>query len=204
VKCPLVEQPPVSAGRRDDRACEAEEYSFYLLRDGDCPDARPAQLNPRFTHAIWKPRGLEIVPPGTGLLSLGGWWLLHLVHVFRCRDYGVLVIFDGRVLVHRSCVLPKWFRFPFMQLDDLQIASTWTDEGYRGQGIATWAISTILAHYRRPGRSFWYLVRSSNAASIRVVEKAGFRVAGKGSRTRRWGCRLLGCFQMNDPVAVEK
>ena len=47
---------------------------------------------------------------------------------------------------------------------------------------------------KKSGRTFWYVVDEDNASSIRVAEKAGFRLVGSGLRTKRLGLRVLGRF----------
>jgi len=40
---------------------------------------------------------------------------------------------------------------------------------------------------RTRGRGFWYIVADNNLPSIRVVEKAGFKLVGVGEWRRSWG-----------------
>ncbi len=81
------------------------------------------------------------MPAGVRGVSFYVWRAFHAAHVFANRDYALLVIYDGDRLVHRSCVFPRYPRFPFMRDDDLQIGDIWTDPDYRGQGLATRAIA---------------------------------------------------------------
>jgi RimJ/RimL family protein N-acetyltransferase len=124
------------------------------------------------------------------------WSLFHGLGVFRTRDYALLLIHrDGR-LVHRTCLLPAHFRFPFMAPGDLQAAGIWTDPGQRGQGLATLAMAHLLAHLGGPARTLWYLTRLDNLESIHLAEKCGYLLAGRVVRQPRWGSRLLATFRL--------
>jgi RimJ/RimL family protein N-acetyltransferase len=81
-----------------------------------------------------------------------------------------------------------------MGKNDLQVGDTWTRPGYRGQGLATFAIHKIVEKLRRADRAFWYVVQEDNTSSIRVVEKAGFKLIGKGVKTKRMGLSLFGSY----------
>ena len=105
-------------------------------------------------------------------------------------------------MIHRSGIFPGYFRFPFMAADDLQIGDTWTQPEYRGQGLATFAIQKIAEAFRKPGRTFWYVVEQENRASIRAVEKAGFEMLGEGNRTKRFGIRALGAYIIQQPTIL--
>jgi len=80
----------------------------------------------------------------------------------------------------------------------LQIGDTWTMPEYRGKGLATFAIRKILEKFQKSGRCFWYVVEENNLPSIRVIEKSGFLLKGKGIRTKRLGISLLGRFEMTE------
>jgi RimJ/RimL family protein N-acetyltransferase len=101
---------------------------------------------------------------------------------------------DGRV-VHRSTLFPPFFRFPFMQRHDLQIGDTWTDPSERGRGLAGVAVRIARATVPTDGR-VWYIVDEKNTASIRVIEKAGFELLGRGTRRARLFIRVLGYYAL--------
>jgi lipopolysaccharide/colanic/teichoic acid biosynthesis glycosyltransferase len=154
----------------------------------------------RYHYQLWRPSATRIVPRGMPLLPFGAWWLLHHLHVFANRDYSLLLIDDGHKIVHRSCVFPRYFRFPFMSRCDLQIGDTWTADEHRGQNLAVFAAQKVFELHRTPRRRFWYICSDSNGPSIRVAEKAGFTPVGKGRRISRWGLRPLGAFMMEQDI----
>ncbi len=145
---------------------------------------------------LWKPKLDQIFPSGLSEKKFAVWWLMHQLRIFPNRDYGVLLIFDGNRLIHRSCIFPRYLRFPFMGNDDLQIGDIFTDEKYRGKGIAAYAIQKIVELYKIDNRKFWYIVEENNESSIRVIEKVGFNKIGCGERRKKFGIKLFGSFEI--------
>jgi RimJ/RimL family protein N-acetyltransferase len=163
---------------------------FYTIT---APVDRPVRILPAgYTCEVWRPRVFRLKANGVPAFPFVVWWIFHMLHVFSNRDYGLFLIRrDGKV-VHRSVITPRYFRFPFMAAGDLQVGDTWTDPGERGKGLATIALESILKIHSTRRRTCWYVVESDNRASIRAVEKAGFTLAGRGIRTRRFGLGILG------------
>ncbi len=148
--------------------------------------------------SLWRPKGWSVVPPGCGIMPFVIWWAFHVFRVFRNRQYSVLLIHGENGLVHRSCVFPGYFRFPFMAAGDLQVGDTFTTLSHRGRGIALAALSDISTRFCLQGQGgmLWYIVRDDNVASIRVAEKCGFRLVGYGMRVSRCGLRVLGSYSL--------
>lgn len=137
----------------------------------------------------WRPSLFSLMPPTLGVRVLG-WWLFHSLGVFRNSGYAVLFIKDRGAIIHRSCVIPAYFRWPFMRRDDLQISSTFTSHAYRGKSLATIALNEIVRELSFPGRRFWYVSRKENLPSV-VARKAGFEMVGRAYRTKWAGLRIL-------------
>jgi RimJ/RimL family protein N-acetyltransferase len=174
------------------------KFLFYRCVARHGPE--PASLGERYRVVIWRPTWTEPVPDGMPLFPFAVWWLMHHLHVFANRGYCQLLILHDNRIVHRSVVTPRYFRFPFMREGDLQVGDTWTDPGHRGMGLASFALDAILRS-APPARQFWYLVERENVPSIRVAEKCGFRLAGRGLRSCRYGSSLLGAFIMTEGEA---
>ena len=180
----------VNEKNRSDMTC------LFYVAESSANSGSPRAIDSCYTYSLWRPGFLRLVPRGFPLLPFGAWWLLHRLHVFANRNYGLFLVYCGGKLVHRTCVFPGYFRFPFMGKNDLQIGDTWTSEEHRGRGIAPFAVQKVLEWEARPGRRFWYITTETNVASIRAVEKAGFTLAGKGRRSSRFGLRALGSYVM--------
>jgi len=106
-----------------------------------------------------------------------------------------IAIWDGRWLLHRSILTPRWYRFPFMAPEDLQIGDVWTEPRARGQGLAGQAIAEALAQAGN-GQRVWYVVEANNRPSVRLIEKCGFSCVGEGMRTSPFGLRIAGRFHL--------
>lgn len=156
-------------------------------------------IDKRFKAVLWNPAKFEIVPKRVALLPFGVWWVMHYLHLFSNQDYGLYLIYDGNNLIHRSVITPRYIRFPFMTREDLQIGDTWTMSDYRRNGLAHFAIQRIFELYKKNNRRFWYVVEEDNKPSIRVAEKAGFKIDGAGYRRKRMGMNVLGSFEMENP-----
>lgn len=155
------------------------------------------QVEDGLEYSWWRPGLAAFIPPTLGPIVIG-WWLFHVLRVFKGRDYSVLFVKHNGRIVHRSCVIPAYFRWPFMNKKDLQVSSTWTDPAYRGKNIATVALQKIVTDMRDDGRRFWYVSREENPASISVAKKAGFLFSGYASRTKKLGMYLLGQLVLVD------
>src|SRR5258708_26070775 len=112
-----------------------------------CPEQVPAPspLPAGYEYVFWRPSLTTLVPPGLDILPFLIWWAFHTTHIFSNRDYGVFLILRNRHVVHRSTLTPRYFRFPFMRRDDLQVGDTWTHEDERGKGLAAFALQSIVA-----------------------------------------------------------
>ena len=178
---------------------------FYLKRSEDAGDP-PGAAPPGYDCRIWTPAEGGLRPPGVTEKAFAVWRLFHALGVFSNREYGVFVAYHGDALAHRSGIFPRYFRFPFMGADDLQIGDTWTAPEHRGRGLSSYALRRIMSERKNPGRAFWYLEEQGHAPSIRAAEKAGTRRAGEGRRTKRLGLSLLGRYVMDrrDPDSPDR
>jgi GNAT superfamily N-acetyltransferase len=175
-----------------------KDYLYYYFEsEWDLPGH--GALDDGYSCLMWRPSALKVAPNGLPLMTFGVWWVFHHLRVFANRRYGVFVIYKDGLAVHRSTVTPPYFRFPFMGRNDLQIGDTWTEEKFRGKGLASHSIRSIIQSNRSPGRRFWYVVGKDNEPSIRAARKAGFVKYGEGVRTKRFGLRALGSFEIISP-----
>ena len=175
---------------------KALEHLFYKFDSSDGSQLKNVVIDANFFPVLWKPTASKILPAGVSWLPFAVWWAMHNFHIFANRDYSLYLIYDRNNLVHRSVITPRYFRFPFMAREDLQIGDTWTMPEYRGKGLASFAIQKIVESHKKPGRRFWYVVEENNSPSIRVIEKMGFLKYGVGTRRKRIGMALFGFFEI--------
>jgi GNAT superfamily N-acetyltransferase len=171
-------------------------YLFYKAEG--LPAAPPPPLDEGMRMELWRPTLLRPVRWDLLALPFLAWSLFHFLGLFANRQFCILLIYKGTSLVHRTCVCPAHFRFPFMAARDLQAAGIWTHPSLRGRGLGLLAILEVMRHLKAPDRPLWFLVREENRGSIRLAEKAGFALVGRGSRTKRLGLRALGCFRLEE------
>jgi RimJ/RimL family protein N-acetyltransferase len=169
----------------------------YLVFAFDCcGDHREARVAiPGLEIELWRPSMMRLIPPGPRQAPLFLWWLLHHARAFANRDYSALIIRDGRRVVHRSMIFPRYFAFPFMEAGDLQVGNTWTAPDYRGKGLATTAIRAVMERRWRDGRRIWYVASATNTASLAVAHGAGLVPVGRAMRRSR-GVRALGGYSL--------
>jgi RimJ/RimL family protein N-acetyltransferase len=156
-------------------------------------EPRPEKLGEGYTMELWKP-GLGALVPPTMSSRFIVWWLFHCCGILGNGMYRALLVRHKGVVVHRSCLVPRYFRWPFMGKNDLQITSTWTSPDHCGLGLATFALRRLVGGCADGSRSFWYISREDNPASIAVCVRSGFAFYCLMERTHPWGSLLFGRF----------
>lgn len=78
-------------------------------------------------------------------------------------------------------VVPSFFRWPFMQRNDIQLTYVMTQSAARRQGWASYLISQGIWRLARKDRSIWYVTDTKNVASQRLAENSGFELVGKAA-----------------------
>jgi len=147
---------------------------------------------------VWRPTLREFGPPGTALFPFCLWWVFHWTKIFGNDGYRIFLLKDHGELVHRSCLFPPYFRFPFMRPNDMQVGDIWTAESRRGKGMAAEVLRQILRDLS--GIRVWYLCESENIASVRLARSAGMTLYAVGLRTSKWGMSLFGRFEIQTLV----
>ncbi len=161
-----------------------------------------------YTVALWRASLRTPWPSGIADLRTRARFafrvLLNCARLFTNREVGALCIYFAGRLVHYSGFTPRYWRFPFLADEDLQIGDTWTDLAHRCKGLAGYALHEIIEMKQARGRGFWYVVGAGNHASIRVVERAHFQLRGVGEWHKPWGIKLLGSSVPSDADDVSR
>lgn len=147
---------------------------------------------------VWRPSFLHWVPPASEAMY-GFYGVAHCIGLFSNSDYKCYLVMnkDGDI-VHKTFVVPKYFRWPFMEPGDLCLSGLWTAPHYRREGIATAVVYTVIRNEFAKRRNIWYIVRETNTESIALCEKVGFVFVSWAIRTRPFGIRHLGRVIIQD------
>jgi len=159
----------------------------------DCEGAECAVLPPGLRFHCWSPED-GLPPRGSRRISNFFWWALAKAGAFARDGFTELRIERGDQLLHRLIVTPRWYRFPFMGPDDLQIGDVWTSPAARRQELAQAAIGEVHRRFGSAGTKLWYVAESNNLVSAALARSCGYRLVAIGRRTRHFGTALFGRF----------
>ena len=166
---------------------------FYRY-DFEGPRLVAPPLSPTAKFRCWRPKTDGPPPRGSRTIANYFWWILEMIRGFASPGFAELRIEDHGSVIHRLIVTPGWYRFPFMDKDDLQIGNVWTSPAARRRQLARAAIAEAHRRFARGGARFWYLAEADNAISAALARSCGYRFVAVGRRTRRFGVALLGRF----------
>jgi RimJ/RimL family protein N-acetyltransferase len=165
---------------------------FYVI--GSCSlEAAPNAVEEPGDLEEWSPSLRKVLPPDAPLWPYCIWWIFHHLRIFKNREYRIVFTRDGDRVIQRSCLLLAFFRFPFMQAADLAVG-VWTHPEYRSKGLAARTVRRAIKLSNPPQRKIWYVTKETNLPSIRLAERMGFSLLGKGRRVSAFGFRLFGRF----------
>lgn len=143
--------------------------------------AKRELLTSGYHMVLWKPSAGSFIPPGKSK-KYYIYWLFHLLGIFKNKDYAALLVYDQQQLITSLLIVPAYYKWPFMDKDDLQFTYVMTHPDYRGKGIAEEAIRYALGSLKKEGRDFWYITDTANTASIKLCTKTGFHLFGNAQR----------------------
>ena len=170
---------------------------FYALNTGELV-LKDYSLPSGYSLDIWYPRHNGLNLKGLPFNRYAVWWVFDHIGLFANSLAGVVMIKKGNRMVHRSLVTPKWYRFPNMTSNELQIGDVWTTEDQRGHGLAKIAINEIHRQWGASCEKMWYLVGDENLGSIKLIEAFGYKLCALGERTKPGNIRALGKFQITN------
>ena len=153
---------------------------------------------------LWRPREDGFPPPRSRTFKNIIWWLFCRLGIFERSDFIELTIWLHGKLAHRLVVTPRWWRFPFMAPQDLQIGDLWTEPAIRGCGFAHCAIAAAHRGVLSCAPRAWYVTDEANIESARLAESCGYTLVGTGTRTAPLGLRALGRFRLTHKAASDE
>lgn len=179
-------------------ATGSSPYLVYVIGGGDRPRVidYSAGQSRDYRLDVWRPSTASLRPPGLPL-KYALWTPMRTFGVFQNPRVELLRLFRGSDLVSSLCVVPAWYRWPFMNKEDSQLSSVYTSPECRGRGYAT-ALVRVAVSRTPPSARTWYVTREANESSVAVAHGAGFKFVGRARRTRRLGVRALGVLDLEE------
>lgn len=166
-------------------------YQAFIRPRSKAPDAPPTAdgYEVQIVEAAPTPSFAKEVRARPSSLVNGAFGLLP----GKPRTLLVVVKLKG-VAVAGAVATPRWFRFPFMESNDLQLGDVWTNEAHRRQGLALSGCTALIAAAAAESGSIWWISESTNQPSIDLARRLGFEPHGPVRRTRRLGTTKLGSY----------
>lgn len=174
----------------------SQKYLFYVNSPGGI--ISKSILPEDYYFKVWKPSIWELKPKGLPKFPFIFWSIMHYLKLFSTPDYRIFLVYYNNKIIHYSVVLPKHFKYPFMDDNDIQIGPIGTDVEHRRKGIGSFAISKILEIYKKQGRIFWYITRKENIPSKNFIESLGFLKYGTGFKKSRFRSKFLSYFYIEN------
>lgn len=132
---------------------------------------------------IWKPTFVNYLPFGYGKKYIL-FWFFHYLKIFKNSNYHTIFLFKGDELVGSLLVVPKYFKWPFMKDNDIQITYLKIKNRYRGLGYGEELMNFTLEFLKNLDYGvLWYVTDSNNLPSQKLASKLGFEFFGKGKRS---------------------
>jgi hypothetical protein len=176
-----------------------QKYFYYIKVSPDIKKSSLILLPNGYISKIWTPSKSETYPKD--IISMRRYfnflYLLKIVGIIK-NPYSVLIIYFKDEVAHYSVILPKFFKTPFFKESDLQIGPVGTHINHRRKGLASIAIDIIINKYSIPKRTFWYITRSQNIASIKTCEKAKFIKYAIGGKQKLFSLPMSGVFKITE------
>ncbi len=106
---------------------------------------------------------------------------------FTKGQYRIIYVKKDNTIIHYTHILPKFFKFPFMGSNDLEIGPSWTDEQYRGKGIFPAVMAYAFGYFKEEKRTFHAFAHIDNIPSQKAILKVGFSKWMNGYKTEKLG-----------------
>ena len=132
-------------------------------------DVKCSMFKPSFSNGILLPEEQK------DLKTIGVRLLFQIMTLGKAR---IFYVKNENDLVHTSYVVPRCFKFPFLNKNDYEIGPCFTYPEYRGKGVYTNVLRSICQSVGNQDTVFYMIVDESNIASIKGIEKAEFTRCG--------------------------
>ena len=122
---------------------------------------------------------------------------------------GYVLVDPGGQLLHFTWARPfenfRWTELnsglPSPAAGSIVIFDSWAPEARRGRGFYAPTLSLVAAKIRQQGKRSWGFSASTNVASVRGLEKAGFQRSFLVTRTRALGWQKIRQHRIAESIA---
>ncbi|MCF6245174.1 MAG: hypothetical protein L3J43_09070 [Sulfurovum sp.] len=157
-------------------------YVFFRLHSEEVPAEEIfGTVLKEYDIEIFVPSIFKLKRHSTKILIYMFWFL------FTKGQYRIIYIKKDNSIIHYTHILPKFFKFPFMNVNDLEIGPSWTDEVYRGKGIFPAVIAYAMQYFKEENRTFYAFANIKNNSSQKAILKADFYKWMHGYKTNKLG-----------------
>ncbi|MFN3754463.1 GNAT family N-acetyltransferase [Flavobacterium sp.] len=155
-------------------------------------EAIPLKEETSMTLAEWKPSVFSWYPKGYGAKYFL-YSLFSFLGIFKNKNYSAFFAYKENELVGSLLVVPKYFKWPFMHKDDVQLTYVKIYKEYRGKGYGKQMITNVLFMLQHQNRdnAVWYVTDDSNQASKSTAEGVGFQLNSYGVKSNFLGLSLF-------------
>jgi len=162
-----------------------ESKQIYWLYKRD--KLKSIEIDDKFKHFFFKPTIFNLK------LHKGSVLLYFFWYIFSQGRYKIFYILEKKTntVAHYSNILPKIFKYSFMQKQDLHIANCYTLPKFRGNRLFSFALSFIGESVSE--HVIWVGARDNNISSVKSIERGGFKRAAIASKTR-----VFGIYKLNE------
>lgn len=143
---------------------------------------------------FWTPNFLQIKPILFPYMPFFIWYIFYHFGVFENKNYFVAYIKNQNKILHKTLIFPKFYRFPFMKKNDLQLGDIFTEKTYRGRGIAFNVVNLIINMYKT--KNFWFLCSENNISSIMIAHNNNFKLKGYGYKVTPFGFNIFSYYKI--------
>jgi len=143
---------------------------------------------------FWTPSLFKIKPILFPYMPFIIWYMFYYFGIFVNKKYRIAYIKNKNKILHKTLIFPKFYRFPFMKKNDLQLGDILTEKSFRGKGVASKVISFILDKYKT--KSFWFLCNENNISSIMLAHNNNFKLKGYGYKVTPFGLNIFSYYKI--------
>jgi len=164
------------------------EYLIYKSYYQNLPP--PGAENLKFK--VWKPSFWNPVPKGLPNKYII-YYLFYFFRLFNNSHYVAILGYDNDKIACSLLVVPKYFKWPFMKLNDVQLIYVKTYPEFRGKGYAKKMLLYALEYLKSINLQgdVWYVTDSDNKASQALAKSVDFNQVYYGKRTYLFGIKWI-------------